>query len=94
MLRLGAAMADARVSLNGTEIARHRDGYTPIEARLTPHLRDGENVLKVDIDGSENPAIPPLRRPDRLPDLCRPLPRGRANRHRPGPHRDGQDRNA
>ena len=59
-LTLGAAMADARVSLNGVEVARHRDGYTPIRARLTEALRPGENVLRVEIDGSENPEIPPF----------------------------------
>ncbi|WP_245958327.1 glycoside hydrolase family 2 protein [Pelagibacterium sediminicola] len=55
-----AAMADARVALNGEEIARHSDGYTPFEARLTGRLRDGENVLSVTVDGSENPRIPPF----------------------------------
>lgn len=55
-----AAMCDARVTLNGTEVAAHRDGYTPFEARLTDVLRDGENLLRVTIDGSENPEIPPF----------------------------------
>lgn len=55
-----AAMADATVWVNGTEIARHRDGYTPFAARLTPHLRRGDNLVTVRIDGSENPAIPPF----------------------------------
>ena len=59
-LRLDAAMADATVWLNGTEIARHRDGYTPITADLTPHLRPGPNRLTVRIDGTENPDIPPF----------------------------------
>jgi beta-galactosidase len=54
------AMANARVSLNGVEIAAHKDGYTPFEARLTGRLRAGENVLTVVIDGSENPEIPPF----------------------------------
>jgi beta-galactosidase len=54
------AMANARVSLNGEEIAAHKDGYTPFEAQLTGRLRDGENVLTVVIDGSENPEIPPF----------------------------------
>ncbi len=54
------AMADAHVSLNGDEIATHRDGYTPFEARLTGRLRPGENVLTVTIDGTENPDIPPF----------------------------------
>jgi beta-galactosidase len=54
------AMANARLSLNGVEIAAHKDGYTPFEARLTGRLRAGENVLTVVIDGSENPEIPPF----------------------------------
>jgi beta-galactosidase len=54
------AMADTIVRLNGEIIAQHRDGYTPFEARLTGLLRDGENVLSVTIDGSENPEIPPF----------------------------------
>ncbi|WP_417247845.1 glycoside hydrolase family 2 TIM barrel-domain containing protein [Celeribacter sp.] len=55
-----AAMADARVFLNGEEIAAHKDGYTPFEARLTGRLIEGENLLRVTIDGSENPDIPPF----------------------------------
>lgn len=55
-----AAMADSTVWLNGVEIIAHKDGYTPFEARLTPHLKRGENLLTVRIDGSENPAIPPF----------------------------------
>lgn len=54
------AMANAKVSLNGQEIASHVDGYTPFEARLTGLLIDGANTLSVTIDGSENPAIPPF----------------------------------
>jgi len=55
-----AAMADSVVYLNGREIAAHKDGYTPFEARLTPYLRQGENLVTVKIDGSENPDIPPF----------------------------------
>ena len=54
------AMANARVALNGVEIAAHRDGYTPFEARLTGRLKAGDNVLTVTVDGSENPEIPPF----------------------------------
>ncbi len=54
------AMANAKVALNGTEIAAHRDGYTPFEARLTGRLKAGDNVLTVTVDGSENPEIPPF----------------------------------
>ena len=59
-IRFDGAMANARVALNGTEIAAHPDGYTPFVARLTGLLRPGENHLRVVIDGAENPAIPPF----------------------------------
>jgi beta-galactosidase len=54
------AMANAKVALNGVEIAAHKDGYSPFEARLTDKLKAGENTLTVTIDGSENPEIPPF----------------------------------
>lgn len=54
------AMVNARVSLNGEVIGRHKDGYTPFEVRLNGGLRDGENVLQINIDGSEDPKIPPF----------------------------------
>ena len=54
------AMANAKVYLNGTQVAAHTDGYTPFEADLTPHLRDGENLIAVVVDGAENPQIPPF----------------------------------
>ena len=55
-----AAMADAVVYLNGEEILAHKDGYTPFEARLTDRLLEGDNLITVKIDGSENPEIPPF----------------------------------
>ena len=58
-LRFDAAMADARVFVDGAEVAAHRDGYTPFTARLTG-LAPGEHQVRVLIDGSENPAIPPF----------------------------------
>jgi beta-galactosidase len=54
------AMANARVYLNGTEIAAHKDGYTPFTARLTGRLTEGDNLLTVVVDGTENPEIPPF----------------------------------
>lgn len=59
-LRFDGAMADAKVWINGKEVAAHKDGYTPFEARLTPHLKRGKNLVTVKIDGSENPEIPPF----------------------------------
>ncbi|MDO9415060.1 glycoside hydrolase family 2 protein [Pararhizobium sp.] len=60
VLRFDAAMADAVVYLNGVEVVAHRDGYTPFEARLTGLMREGDNLITVRIDGSENPEIPPF----------------------------------
>ncbi len=59
-LRFGGAMANAKVRLNGEEIASHSDGYTPFVARLTHHLKPGVNHLNVLVDGTENPGIPPF----------------------------------
>lgn len=59
-VQFDGAMANAKVRLNGVEIASHADGYTPFDARLTGLLQDGENRIEVEIDGSENPAIPPF----------------------------------
>ena len=54
------AMADAVVYLNGEQLGAHKDGYTPFEIRLTDKLRNGDNLLAIKIDGSENPDIPPF----------------------------------
>ena len=54
------AMANAQVSLNGALLTRHKDGYTPFEARLTGLLKPQGNRLTVVIDGAENPEIPPF----------------------------------
>lgn len=59
-LHVEAAMADARVFLNGTLICRHPDGYTPFEVSLTAGLVAGENRITIVVDGTENPAIPPF----------------------------------
>ncbi|MBB6056148.1 glycoside hydrolase family 2 protein [Tolumonas osonensis] len=59
-LQFDGAMADAKVYLNGKLLTGHRDGYTPFEVLLTPHLLQGENQITVVIDGSENPEISPF----------------------------------
>ena len=46
------AMADAVVYVNGVEVVAHKDGYTPFEAHLTGHLKQGDNLITVKIDGS------------------------------------------
>ena len=55
-----AVMANTQVFLNNKKIVSHTDGYSPFIARITDELKKGENILKVKIDGSENPSIPPF----------------------------------
>lgn len=59
-LRFDAAMADAVVYVNGAEVLRHRDGYTPFTVDLTGRFEGGKALVSVHIDGSENPEIPPF----------------------------------
>jgi len=59
-LRFDAAMADAVVFVNGMEVLRHRDGYTPFTVDLTGRFEAGKALVTVCVDGSENPEIPPF----------------------------------
>ncbi len=54
------AMANNKVYLNGTHLTSHTNGYTPFEVSIGEPLSDGENLLTVVLDGSENPEIPPF----------------------------------
>ena len=47
LLHLGAVDYDARVWVNGSEVAHHRGGYTPFQADITDALRDDENEVVV-----------------------------------------------
>ena len=59
-LRFDAAMANSVVWVNGQQVVAHQDGYTPFTARLTGLLKEGDNLITVKVDGSENPEIPPF----------------------------------
>jgi beta-galactosidase len=59
-LRFDGAMADSVVWVNGQQVVAHKDGYTPFTARLTGLLKEGDNLITVKVDGSENPDIPPF----------------------------------
>ncbi len=59
-LEFDGAMANTVVWVNGQQVAHHQDGYTPFSARLTGLLHEGDNLITVKIDGSENPEIPPF----------------------------------
>ena len=53
-------MANSVIYLNGKRIFSHRDGYTGFEVSLNEHLARGTNHVRVVVDGSENPGIPPF----------------------------------
>ncbi len=61
VLRFGAVAHDAVVYCNGTEITRHRCGYTAFGAELTDALHYGaQNVVTVRCNSRENLDIPPF----------------------------------
>ena len=59
-LRFDAAMADAVVWVNGVEVTRHRDGYTPFSVPLEKPPGSEKLRVTVRINGAENPEIPPF----------------------------------
>ncbi len=57
----GAAGHEATVFCNGTELTRHRCGYTAFTVELTEHLRYGqENLLTLRLDTRESLNQPPF----------------------------------
>ncbi len=43
------------VFCNGIEVGKHRYGYTPFDVDITSVLREGENIIRVDVDNSLMP---------------------------------------
>ena len=56
----GAAMT-AEVYLNGRKLARHEGGYSAFRVELTPALQEGDNLLAVLVDNSENDTVYPQK---------------------------------
>jgi len=55
------AMTASTVWINGKLLGEYKGGYTPFSFELTPYLvRDGENVLVVQLDSTERADIPPF----------------------------------
>ena len=65
-LHFEAIMGKSRVALNGKVVAEHFGGYLPIHAEVTGVLKDGENLLEVWCDNSNDPNYPPGKRQDLL----------------------------
>ena len=56
----GAAMT-AEVYLNGQKLTRHEGGYSTFRVELTPALVEGDNLLAVLVDNSENDTVYPQK---------------------------------
>jgi beta-galactosidase len=51
LLTFDGVMTNATVVLNGARVGSHKGGYLPWTTELTHHLRSGDNVLAVIVDG-------------------------------------------
>ena len=51
LVTFDGVMTNATVVVNGATVASHKGGYLPFTAELTGHLRHGDNVLAVIVDG-------------------------------------------
>ncbi len=60
-LRFDGAAHQAVVRVNGRVAGQHRGGYTGFTVEITDLVdREGENLLTVQLDTREDPAIPPF----------------------------------
>ena len=67
LLHFGAVDYEARVWVNGREVAHHRGGYTPFSADITDVLGDSENEIVVYAIDDERGYMQPLgKQSDRL----------------------------
>lgn len=58
-LDFDGVMLQSTVYFNGQLLGEHAGGYTPFSFEITDHLMDGENILTVYVDSTENESIPP-----------------------------------
>lgn len=65
-LHFEAIMGKSRVTLNGKVVAEHFGGYLPIHAEVTGILKEGDNLLDVWCDNSDDPSYPPGKAQDVL----------------------------
>lgn len=69
-LRFEGAMSVADVWLNGKKLTTHYNGYQPFTIDISKSVRfDGDNVLAVRLDNSDNAEVPPGKPQNQL-DFC------------------------
>ncbi len=66
LLHFEAIMGKSRVTLNGKQVAEHFGGYLPVHVEVTGILKEGENILEVWCDNSDDPSYPPGKAQDVL----------------------------
>lgn len=59
-LVIEAAAHWAAVFLNGKKLCEHACGYTAFKTELTPYLKEGENLLVIEVDSRETLDQPPF----------------------------------
>lgn len=65
-LHFEAIMGKSRITLNGKVVAEHFGGYLPIHVEVTGILKEGDNLIEVWCDNSNDPNYPPGKRQDIL----------------------------
>lgn len=58
-LEFEGAFQDARIFVNGQEVARHKGGYTGFPVDITRAVRRGRNVVAVLVNNDWQPTLPP-----------------------------------
>ncbi|APY11627.1 hypothetical protein BWZ22_10400 [Seonamhaeicola sp. S2-3] len=48
------SMTDTKVRLNGKEVGFHQGGFTQFKFEVTSHLKDGDNILEVEVNSSSS----------------------------------------
>jgi beta-galactosidase len=59
MVEFDGVMVNATVVINDQPVATHQGGYLPFSAELTGHVKSGDNLLAVLVDGNCLP-VPPM----------------------------------
>jgi len=65
-LHFESVMGKCRIRVNGRDAAEHFGGFLPIHIDVTDLLKDGENLIEVECDNSNDPDYPPGKAQDVL----------------------------